>query len=93
MEIITSVNNQRVKDTANLKQKKYREETGTFFAEGLRAVTEAVQYADVTDLFFIKAEESRLNEIMKRAEEKFQRSRQRNLDQCLIQKLKQLVFS
>ena len=70
METITSVNNQRVKDVANLKQKKYRTETETFFAEGLRAVTEAVQYADVTDLFFIKAEESQLNEIMTIAEEK-----------------------
>ena len=68
MEIITSVNNQRVKDTANLKQKKYRTETGTFFAEGLRAVTEAVQYGDVTDLFFIKTEESKLNGIIKTAE-------------------------
>ena len=70
MEIITSVNNQRVKDTANLKQKKYREETGTFFAEGLRAVTEAVQYGDVADLFFIKTEESKLNGIIKTAEAK-----------------------
>ena len=70
MEIITSVNNQRVKDEANLKQKKYRTETGTFFAEGLRAVTEAVQYADVADLFFIKTEERKLNEIIKTAEEK-----------------------
>ena len=70
MEIITSVNNQHVKDVANLKQKKYRTETGTFFAEGLRAVTEAVQYADVADLFFIKTEERKLNEIIKTAEEK-----------------------
>ena len=70
MEIITSINNQRVKDVANLKQKKFRMETGLFFAEGLRAVTEAVQYADVANLFFIKTEESRLNEIIKTAEEK-----------------------
>ena len=34
MELITSVNNQRVKEVANLKQKKYRTESGTFFAEG-----------------------------------------------------------
>ena len=32
MEIITSVSNQRVKDVANVKQKKYRTETGAFFA-------------------------------------------------------------
>ena len=34
MELITSVNNQRVKDIADLKQKKYRMESGLFFAEG-----------------------------------------------------------
>ena len=70
MEIITSVNNQRVKDIANLKQKKYRTESGIFFAEGLRAVKEAVQYADVTGLFFTKTEEDKLNEILKIAETK-----------------------
>ena len=43
MELITSVNNQRVKEVANLKQKKYRTESGTFLAEGLRAVQEEVQ--------------------------------------------------
>ncbi|HBX74561.1 MAG TPA: rRNA methyltransferase [Acidaminococcaceae bacterium] len=70
MEIITSVNNQRVKDVANLKQKKFRMETGTFFAEGLRSVKEAVQYADVTDLFFTKTEEETLRDIVNEAEEK-----------------------
>ena len=70
MEIITSVNNQRVKDVANLKQKKYRTESGTFFAEGLRAVQEAVEYAEVTDLFFTAAEEKKLTEILKTAKEK-----------------------
>ena len=70
MDIITSVNNQRVKDVANLKQKKFRMETGTFFAEGLRSVKEAVQYADVTDLFFTKTEEETLRDIVNEAEEK-----------------------
>ena len=70
MEIITSVNNQRVKDVANLKQKQYRTETGAFFAEGLRAVIEAVQFADLSELFFIKTEENKLTEIIKTAEEK-----------------------
>ncbi|MBQ6777988.1 MAG: RNA methyltransferase [Acidaminococcaceae bacterium] len=65
MELITSVNNQRVKEVANLKQKKYRTESGTFFAEGLRAVQEAVQYADVTELFYTKA--GRLDEVLKAA--------------------------
>ena len=70
METITSVNNSRVKDVANLKQKKYRTESGAFFAEGLRAVKEAVQFADVADLFFTKTEEEKLNEISKIAEAK-----------------------
>ena len=70
MELITSINNQRVKDIANLKQKKYRTESGTFFAEGLRAVQEAVQYAEVTDLFFTAAEKEKLKEILKTAKEK-----------------------
>ena len=65
MELITSVNNQRVKEVANLKQKKYRTESGTFFAEGLRAVEEAVQYADVTELFYTEA--GRLDEVLKAA--------------------------
>ena len=68
MEFITSVNNVRVKDVANLKLKKYRTECRAFFAEGLRAVKEAVQYADVTDLFFTKTEEDKLNEILNMAE-------------------------
>ena len=67
MESITSVNNQRVKEVANLKQKKYRTESGTFFAEGLRAVEEAVQYADVTELFYTEAEAGRLDEVLKAA--------------------------
>lgn len=70
METITSVNNARIKDVANLKQKKFRTERGVFFAEGLRAVTEAVRYGDVTDLFFTRSEEGRLDEIIKTAEEK-----------------------
>lgn len=67
MELITSVNNQRVKEVANLKQKKYRTESGTFFAEGLRAVQEAVQYADVTELFYTEAEAGRLDVVLKAA--------------------------
>lgn len=67
MEVITSVNNQRIKDVANLKQKKYRTESGTYFAEGLRAVKEAVQYAEVAELFFTEAEAEQLDAILKTA--------------------------
>ncbi len=64
MERITSVNNQRIKEVANLKQKKFRTESGTFFVEGLRAVREAVQYAQVTDLFFTGGGETGTDEII-----------------------------
>ncbi|MDW7755781.1 MAG: RNA methyltransferase substrate-binding domain-containing protein, partial [Brevefilum sp.] len=43
MTLITSFANQNVKLIRKLKQKKYRQETGQFFIEGLRTVGEAVQ--------------------------------------------------
>ena len=70
METIISVNNARIKDAANLKQKKFRTENGAFIAEGLRAVEEAVQFGIVTDLFFTVAEHERLDAVKKAAEEK-----------------------
>ena len=41
--MITSFANQKVKHIRKLDQKKYRQETGLFFVEGLRGVGEAVQ--------------------------------------------------
>lgn len=41
--IITSFSNHRIKSIRKLDQKKYRQETGQFFIEGLRTVGEAVQ--------------------------------------------------
>ena len=38
MKEITSLGNVVVKDVCNLKQKKYRERSGSFVVEGLRAV-------------------------------------------------------
>ena len=38
MKDITSLGNAVVKDVCNLKQKKYRERSGSFVVEGLRAV-------------------------------------------------------
>ncbi len=70
MEIITSVNNQRIKEISNLKQKKFRTESGKFFAEGLRAVEEAVRYADVTEVFYTGTEDRKLQELLNLAEEK-----------------------
>ncbi len=41
MEIITSVNNKLIKEIAKLKQKKYRDDSGKFLLEGLKAIEEA----------------------------------------------------
>jgi len=41
--IITSFSNQKVKSIRKLEQRKYRQETGQFFIEGLRTVGEAMQ--------------------------------------------------
>jgi TrmH family RNA methyltransferase len=41
--MITSFANQKVKHIRKLEQKKYRQETGLFFIEGLRTVGEAIQ--------------------------------------------------
>ena len=38
---ITSVNNDKIKETAKLQQKKYRNETGLFLIEGYKPVFEA----------------------------------------------------
>ena len=53
MKEITSLGNAVVKDVCNLKQKKYRERSGSFVVEGLRAVEEAVRYAAVQKIFAV----------------------------------------
>ena len=53
MKDITSLGNAVVKDVCNLKQKKYRERSGSFVVEGLRAVEEAVRYAAVQKVFAV----------------------------------------
>ena len=39
--IITSVNNDRIKNLVRLKEKKYRDKMGLFFIEGLDIISEA----------------------------------------------------
>lgn len=68
MELITSVNNQLVKESSQLKQKKYREEAGAFLVEGLRAVEEAVAAGKVQRLFFTPADDLRVQELLHLAE-------------------------
>ncbi|HAY60970.1 MAG: RNA methyltransferase [Acidaminococcaceae bacterium] len=67
MESITSVNNPQVKAAANLKNKKFRAETGTFVAEGLRAVREAIAYGRVESLFVTDDEAERLGDWLDKA--------------------------
>jgi len=50
---ITSVNNQLVKDTVKLHQKKYRDKTGLFVLEGYHMYEEAMRYGDVQYVFTI----------------------------------------
>ncbi|MEE3380887.1 MAG: RNA methyltransferase [Succiniclasticum sp.] len=67
MESITSVNNPQVKAAANLKNKKFRTETGRFVAEGLRAVREAIAYGQVESLFVTDDEAERLGDWLDKA--------------------------
>ena len=67
MESITSVNNPQVKAAANLKNKKFRTETGTFVAEGLRAVREAIAYGRVESLFVTEDEAECLGDWLDKA--------------------------
>jgi len=53
MMIITSFANQKVKFIRKLEQKKYRQESGMFFIEGLRTVGEAVQTGAPIDAFVV----------------------------------------
>jgi len=56
MMIITSFSNQKVKFIRKLEQKKYRQESGLFFIEGLRTVGEAVQTGASIDSFVVAPE-------------------------------------
>ena len=68
MQEITSLQNQIIKQTAELKQKKYRQQQGTFLVEGLRSVEEAVAYGQVETLFYTSALEERAVRLLRKAE-------------------------
>ena len=58
MNEITSVNNELIKNTAKLLQKKYRDEEGLFLIEGEKAVEEAVlANINIKDIFINKTNE------------------------------------
>ncbi len=54
--MITSFGNPKIKAIRKLEQKKYRQETGAFFIEGLRTVGEAVQTGAPIEAFVIAPE-------------------------------------
>ena len=53
MEKITSVSNNLVKETAKLKQKKYRDESEKFLLEGFKSIHEAFLYGVEIDYVFV----------------------------------------
>lgn len=56
MMVITSFSNQKIKSIRKLDQKKYRQESGYFFIEGLRIVGEAVQTGAPIETLIISPE-------------------------------------
>ncbi len=56
--IITSVNNELVKETAKLQQRKYRDENGLFLLEGGKCIEEAIAYGiQIVNLFVLEGYE------------------------------------
>ena len=55
---ITSVNNDLIKETAKLQQRKYRDETGLFLLEGEKCIEEAIEYGiEIENLFVLEGYE------------------------------------
>lgn len=62
MNIITSTNNNKLKEIRKLSRRRYREETGLFIIEGLRGVREVLEYEDrVAEIYGTKDMLSELN--------------------------------
>ena len=52
---ITSVNNDLIKETAQLQQRKYRDQKGMFLIEGVKAVEEAMSYGlEIVNIFVLE---------------------------------------
>ncbi len=59
---ITSVNNELVKDTVKLQQKKYRDEKGLFLLEGEKCIEEAILPGIELEYVFVKEGYNKFNE-------------------------------
>lgn len=58
MKEITSVNNELIKETSKLKQRKYRNESGLFIVEGLKGVLDAIEFGiNIKQIFIEKDSE------------------------------------
>ncbi len=66
MNEIKSLNNELIKQTAKLVQKKYRDETGLFLLEGIKSVEEATKFGlSIKDVFINKNNQEFLNKFEK----------------------------
>lgn len=65
MQEITSVSNSKIKETAKLHQKKYRNETGLFLIEGYKPIFEAYQEKAQIDTVFVTADNIKKFEFLK----------------------------
>ena len=54
IRLITSVQNQQVKDWKKLHRKKYREETGTFLIEGYHLIEEAYETDQLIETIIVQ---------------------------------------
>ena len=59
--LITSVNNDRVKELVRLKDKKYRDKCGLFFIEGYDIVSEAYKNGVIKELYLLDGVECEMN--------------------------------
>ena len=55
--VITSLNNERVKELVKLKDKKYRDKMGLFFVEGYDIVIEAYKNSLIKELYVLEGTE------------------------------------
>mgnify|MGYP000047893633 FL=1 len=53
MEKITSLQNNKIKETAKLKEKKYREQTNTYLVEGYHLVEEALKHGLLKEVYIL----------------------------------------
>ena len=61
--IITSVNNERIKELVKLKEKKYRDKMGLFFIEGLDIIEEAYKNGLLKELYILDGYDSPYKDI------------------------------